>query len=374
MKNTNFSKNSILIIVLFLSFLSFANSLSQSESFGETFQEDPYNLIFFGNESTDYNNRSTETSTSLSMEVGDIITVMNFSYPVYLILTLFMICELCSIENAEDYRKGIWLFIYLSNNGYIVVSLSIGMFDEFNEMTLYFLIPELVILGLGTIFYLYKLGKGICDNAMETYFSCDAIGFLFKLPCICVWSLIGLTDPCCEQTTYTVTTYEDGHTESNECCVRTMNCLFYFLKRLAMVVTTIIYYIFVILLTIVLLILMLILMLIIFISLKTCCKDKVPADEHSSNEKDNLITNSQNNSNNIDEIPNQQAPNAVELNVNYDQANQNSEQLDNNIPNQNVNNMPYPNLGGAPYQGVNNMPYQNANDVPMSDVPQNYNY
>ena len=100
------------------------------------------------------------------MEVGDIITVMNFSYPVYLILTLFMICELFRIENAEDYRKGIWLFIYLSNNGYIVVSLSIGMFDEFNEMTLYFLIPELVILGLGTIFYLYKLGKGICDNAM----------------------------------------------------------------------------------------------------------------------------------------------------------------------------------------------------------------
>ena len=152
MKNTNFSKNYILIKVLFLSFLSLSNSLSQPESFGEKFQEESFNLIFFGNESTDYNNRSTETSTSLSMEVGDIITVMNFSYPVYLILTLFMICELCRIENAEDYRKGIWLFIYLSNNGYIVVSLSIGMFDEFNEMTLYFLIPELVILGLGTIF------------------------------------------------------------------------------------------------------------------------------------------------------------------------------------------------------------------------------
>ena len=116
---------------------------------------------------------------------------------------------------------------------------------------------------------------------------------------------------------------------------------------------------------------MLILMLIIFIALSTCCKDKVP-EEHPSNEKDNLITNSQNNSTNINEIPNQQAPNAVELNVNYDQANQNSEQLDTNIPNQNVN-VPYPNLGGEQYQEVNNMPYQNANDVPMSYVPQNYN-
>ena len=235
MKNANFSKNYILIIVLFLSFLSFANSLSESESFGETFQEESYNLIFFGNESTDYNNRSTEpsSSNSLSMEVDDIITVMNFSYPVYLLLTLFMICELCRIENAEDYRKGIWLFIYLSNNGYIVVSLSIGMFDEFDEMTLYFLIPELVILGLGTIFYLYKLGKGICDNAMETYFSCDAIGFLFKLPCICVWSLIGLTDPCCEQTTYTVTTYEDGHTESTEFLCSNNELFVLFLEKIS---------------------------------------------------------------------------------------------------------------------------------------------
>ena len=375
MKNAYISKNYILIIVLFLSFLSFSNSLSSPKFIENTFEEEAYNPIFFYDDYQDNRSQSDNTTTddNKSKEPNDIITLINFSYPVFLCLALYMICVICKYENTEALRSGIWLFMYLSNNGYIVVSLGVGIIDGFDDMTLYFLIPELVILGIGTIVYIYKLGKGLCNNVMQTYFSFDAIGFLFKLPCICVWSLIGLTDPCCEQTTYTVTTYEDGHTESNECCVRTMNCIVYFLKRLAMVVTTIIYYIFVILLTIVLIILMLILMLIIFIALSTCCKDKV-SDEHPSTEKDNLITNTQNNSTNINEIPNQQAPNAVELNVNYDQANQNSEQLDNNIPNQNVNNMPYPNLGGDPYQGVNNMPYQNANDVPMSDVPQNYNY
>ncbi len=79
-------------------------------------------------------------------------------------------------------------------NGYIIVSLSVGLFDKFDDMTLYFLIPELVILGIGTIVYIVKLGKGLCNNAMETYFSFDAIGFLFKLPCLCVWNLLGLTD------------------------------------------------------------------------------------------------------------------------------------------------------------------------------------
>ena len=371
MKRMQFSKNYILIIVLFLSFLSFADSLSQQKPVEDTFQEEAYNPIFFYDVNQDYNNQSTDNSTDVNKKTqpNDIITLINFSYPVFLILAIYMICAICKYENTENLQKGIWLFMYLSNNGYIIVSLSVGLFDKFDDMTLYFLFPELVILGIGTIVYIVKLGKGLCNNAMETYFSFDAIGFLFKLPCLCVWNLLGLTDPCCMQTTYTVTTYEDGHTESNECCVRSMNCIVYFLKRLAMVVTTIIYYIFIILLSIVLIILMLILMLIIFIAVSTCCKDKV-SDEPPSNEKDNLITNSENNTN---VTQNQQAPNAVELNVNYNQANQNSEQLDNNIPNQNVNNAPYPNLGGAPYQDVNNMPYQNANDVPISNVPQNYN-
>ena len=67
-----------------------------------------------------------------------------------------MICAICKYENTENLQKGIWLFMYLSNNGYIIVSLSVGIFDEFKDMTLYFLAPELLILVLGTIYYIYK--------------------------------------------------------------------------------------------------------------------------------------------------------------------------------------------------------------------------
>lgn len=45
-------------------------------------------------------------------------------------------------------------------------------------------------------------------------FSCDTVGEWVRLPCF-IWSLLGLTDPCCMSTTYVVTTYADGHTESD---------------------------------------------------------------------------------------------------------------------------------------------------------------
>ena len=195
MNNSNFLKNYILIIVLILSFLSSANSLSQPKSVEETFNEEPYNPIFYCNESQDDKNRSTDNTSpdefSLNIDPGVIVTVMNFSYPVFVFIALYMFCAVGKDKNLEN---GILLFLYLSNNGYIIVSLSVGIFDEFEDMTLYFLAPELLILILVTIYYIYKLGKGICDDAMEKYFSCDEIGYLFKLPCIGAWSLIKLTE------------------------------------------------------------------------------------------------------------------------------------------------------------------------------------
>lgn len=135
----------------------------------DTFQEEAYNPIFFYDVNQD-NNQSTDNSTDVNKKTqpNDIITLINFSYPVFLILAIYMICAICKYENTENLQKGIWLFMYLSNNAYIIVSLSVGLFDKFDDMTLYFLFPELVILGIGTIVYIVKLGKGLCNNAMET--------------------------------------------------------------------------------------------------------------------------------------------------------------------------------------------------------------
>ena len=64
----------------------------------------------------------------------------------------------------------------------------------------------------------------------------------FILPCKYIWGFLNLTDPCCTQDTYTVTTYADGHKESNYCRVCMFNAIVWLIKRFAMLITTIIYY------------------------------------------------------------------------------------------------------------------------------------
>ena len=54
-----------------------------------------------------------------------------------------------------------------------------------------------------------KCNKEYASN----YFSCEKAHEWFSLPYF-IMSLIGLTDPCCRSTSYTVTKYSDGHRES----------------------------------------------------------------------------------------------------------------------------------------------------------------
>lgn len=372
----SFSKQYILLYI-FLSFSLYSkvNSLNTREPLED--HKEKFNSY--------YNENNTDSSSEdADISAEDITVVMNFSYPVYLILCLLLICSACKYEGTENLQNGIWLFMYLANNGYIIISLGIAEFSHYDEYALYFLIPELVVLGIGTIIFIYKLYKMGCENCVELFFSCQAIRFIFALPCICVWPILKLTDDCCRQDTYTVTTYADGHTESNESCVRFCNCLVYFLKRLAMIVSTIIYYIFAIILTIALLIIMGIIAIITCIALATCCKDKeiAPATEGNGNEQ--FINNGANN-----QTPVQ---NATELNVNYQQndgnnnTNLNMDQSGNvntyqNMQ-QNENPNPYPNMDQNVYVNPNpnpNMdqnayPNQYPNDIPVSNVPQYNNY
>ena len=72
-------------------------------------------------------------------------------------------------------------------------------------------------------------------------FSNDKVGQWAKLPCF-IWSLIGLTDPCCMSTTYTVTTYADGHTESDLWATELWNCFIKVIKRFAYFFSVISFY------------------------------------------------------------------------------------------------------------------------------------
>ena len=77
----------------------------------------------------------------------------------------------------------------------------------------------------------------------ESYFEFNTFCYLFGLIKF-MWSLLKLTDPCCRINTVIVTTYADGHTEDNSCCVCLWNAFIYFLKRLSFVYSVIAFMIF----------------------------------------------------------------------------------------------------------------------------------
>ena len=347
----NFSKS-----ILFITIFSILYSDVLTKSNNHLKSSEILNHPIFSEETSfyTYNNR-TNKSDGITEE--DIIAVINFSYPVYIILCLYMICAMNKYtDNPQVITNEIWKFMYLTNNGYIFISGGNTLFGKQDGFAYGFLIAGLAIFVIGTIIWLVKFAKNCCDNFMETFFSFNVIGKLYALPCTFVWSLLGVTDPCCMQTTYTVTTYADGHTESNECCVRFCNCTVYLLKRLAMLVSTIIYYIFIIVLTVIWLVLKGIITVILLLVV-CCCGNKIAQAIDSDNTNVNQ------------DINNQQQENLVEQPTNVPpplEMNQNEITLNTNIEPGNENFVG----GGDIYNNNNNIqvPYQ------YPDMNQNNNY
>jgi hypothetical protein len=112
-----------------------------------------------------------------------------------------------------------------------------------------------IIFVIGSIILLKNLIRDSGCNCFSNFTSFDNLKNYFKIPCDYVWEFIGLTDPCCESNTYTVTTYSDGTTSSTKSCVECWNCFVLILKRVVLIIATILFYAFLIFLTVIFLIL-----------------------------------------------------------------------------------------------------------------------
>lgn len=294
--------NAVFCILIFSLLFSCILSKSSNLRKASSFEEDsllPEEKNFYP---TSYVSDDTYKSKVRDETLVQTVALVDFSYIVYIILCLYMICAMNKYtDNPQVITKEIWKFMYLTNNGYLFISVAFLMIarddndDEYEKMAWGFLLANLAIFVIGSIVFMVKSCGVWCEDCLGTFFSFESLGSLFSLPCTFVWGLLGVTDPCCMQTTYTVTTYADGHTESNECCVRLCNCTVYLLKRLAMLVSTIIYYGFIIVLTIVWFILKAIISLILLLVLCTCGRkliqpDPEPANQNN-NQQENLVQN-----------------------------------------------------------------------------------
>lgn len=192
------------------------------------------NLRAYLNGTKDYNSSST-------YKKEDTLTILNFTYPIFILLSLYLICQIKKYyEESENINMQVFKYIYISNIGYFIIGFSDIKFND-QEISYYLFYVSIAITGIGTIALLVIFFKNIC-NLLEIFFSFKAIGMYFILPCQYIWGFLSLTDPCCTQDTYTVTTYADGHKESDYCCVCMFNAIVWIIKRFAMLITTIIYY------------------------------------------------------------------------------------------------------------------------------------
>ena len=198
-------------------------------------------------------NLSNETNMT-SEDTGYIDTKSPFFYLtgyyiVFVLMSIYMISIInrspISQDIKESIKADIWRFLFIANNGSLLVSIiflsevySISGFAPFGL--------GLTILIIGTIYYLRKIN----DECLAQFFAENKMELLCKIPCLII-KIVKYTYECCRCQYYdiTVTTvYNDGHVEKDYCCTSIICCLWnmfcLILKIMSTIFTVISYYIF----------------------------------------------------------------------------------------------------------------------------------
>lgn len=217
-------------------------------------------------------------------------------YITFLLMSIYMTIIMRIIsEKTEELRLEVYKFMYMANNGYLFISAIDSMISG-SGLVLTCLFISGGILITGTIIYIVKFIKVIINGFFDVYFSFDILCLWYSLPFKYVWPFLGLTDPCCYKSTYTVTIYSDGTVTDDRCYVMLTNRIIYLIKRGAMLISTILYYLFLIIITLIWLLIKLIIIAVEKIK-KSCKKTEIqnqnenPADVQMNGNMNNNIVN-----------------------------------------------------------------------------------
>ena len=125
------SKKFFLTIHLFLFLLSKVNS-SSPEISNENISKE--NLSKRKSEETIFDYFSDNLAENIGL-------IFNATLFIFLLLSLYLMCAICKLRKEEEelFKPQVYKFIYLTNNGYIVVSLGLYFFVG-NEKVPFFLI------------------------------------------------------------------------------------------------------------------------------------------------------------------------------------------------------------------------------------------
>ena len=264
-------------------------------------------ILIASNETDKEAEKSEEEKKKAREKIASNASKMNYAYYVFLIKTFYSLLKFRAFKDEELEKKAkmkVYLYLYISNNGYLFASSVIILlydftYEEFKEgyILLYFSGGVFILGTIMAVIIFIKLCKGDQEfiNSMYEY---DSIKSLYKMPFASIKNFLLLKDRCCccggkDQTPSEI------QMPKCLCCCNTATLL---AKYFTLIVTAIIYYGSLLFLTIIL--------LIVISCLKICGKKReLNLEKENENEKrqeselyqnvDNGLSNSQETNTNI---------------------------------------------------------------------------
>ena len=279
----------ILFLIIFVNILPslFQNyDLRKLQSYGNYNNNNYNNYNSQGNSgyttSTGSNTNNVKKADSYE-PMNPVIIIFFVFFVLFLVLCLYLICEIKNIAPeriAEFMTENVYKFIYMANSGFFFTAICYS--PMINDLSVGYLTlgASGIIFIIGSIILLKNLVRDTGGRCFTDFTILDKLKNYFRIPCDYVWPFIGLTDPCCETTTYTVTTYSDGTTTSTKSCVECWNCFVLVVKRIVLILSTILFYCFLIFLSVIFLIIKLIYLLVT--QSNKCCQS-CKADNQNAN-------------------------------------------------------------------------------------------
>lgn len=262
------------LILLIINFINILSSLFKNNALRKLqYYDNNYNQGNSGYTANNGNNNNNIKKSEAYKPINPVIIIFFIFFVLFLILCLYIICEIKKIapEKISEYLKdNIYRFIYMANSGFFFTAICYS--PMINDLSVGYLTLGVsgIIFVIGSIILLKNLIRDTGFDCFTDFTIFDKLKNYFRIPCDYVWSFIGLTDPCCEVTTYTVNTYSDGSTFSTKNCVECWNGFVLIVKRVVLIISTIFFYIFLIYLTVIFLIIKLFYLLITQII--KCCQ------------------------------------------------------------------------------------------------------
>jgi len=188
---------------------------------------------------------------------------MYMAYITFVVKTFYSILKLRAyevneLENIERYK--VWLYLYVTNNGYFIASLVLILiysftFEEYKEgYILFYISGGLFAIGtIAAVKIIITLFKGD-PNFLKMFYSYDLVKPLYKMPFSNVKNFVFLKDKCCKCCEDQNQNPLEVKTGACSCCCCSCGGVTLVAKYFMLIATAIVYYGSLIFLTIILLI------------------------------------------------------------------------------------------------------------------------